>query len=353
MSGFDFSVIAPAGAAFATSLALVCTENVHGRLTFDSGYGIQKCHSGPTPRVGGLALYAGLVIAWLVANGASRALHEVLLLAGLPALVSGLWEDVSKRGSIFMRLAATFISGLVACALAGTWLTRLFVPGLDGLLQFAPVAIVVTALCIAGVANSINIIDGSHGLAGGTVVVSLAALAAIAWQVGDGALAATAIAAACAVVGFLLVNFPWGRLFLGDSGAYLAGFVLAWIAVLLPMRNPQVSPWASLLVCAYPVTETLYSIGRRVAQRRSATLPDHMHLHSLLRLRVSQAFPRWEPRFQNAASSPILWLITAVAGACAFAFRGEQGVLVTLLAVNAVGYHALYVGLLPKEASPA
>jgi hypothetical protein len=90
-----------------------------------------------------------------------------------------------------------------------------------------------------------------------------------------------------ATFGFLLVNFPKGRLFLGDGGAYFLGFWVSEVAVLLLVRNPSVSAWQVLAICAYPVIEVLFSIYRRKILRQSSPgSPDGLHLHTLVYRRV-------------------------------------------------------------------
>jgi UDP-N-acetylmuramyl pentapeptide phosphotransferase/UDP-N-acetylglucosamine-1-phosphate transferase len=93
--------------------------------------------------------------------------------------------------------------------------------------------------------------------------LAFAGFAVIAWSVGDANLASVAIILAACVWGFFWVNWPFGKLFLGDGGSYFVGFALAWVAVLLIERNPSVSPFAALLVCIHPVSEVLLSIFRR------------------------------------------------------------------------------------------
>jgi UDP-N-acetylmuramyl pentapeptide phosphotransferase/UDP-N-acetylglucosamine-1-phosphate transferase len=85
----------------------------------------------------------------------------------------------------------------------------------------------------------------------------------VAFQVGDTADRALALAGIGAVLGFFLWNFPAGLIFLGDGGAYFLGFYVAEVSILLLVRNPEVSPLFPLLVCIYPVFETLFSIYRR------------------------------------------------------------------------------------------
>ncbi|MFN7130403.1 MAG: glycosyltransferase family 4 protein, partial [Brevundimonas sp.] len=112
-------------------------------------------------------------------------------------------------------------------------------------------------------ANAVNIIDGFNGLAAATSMLMFAAFGYVAWALRDPFIVQVCLAMIGALAGFFVWNYPRGRIFLGDGGAYLVGFVLAEVAVLLVVRHPQVSPWFCFLVCAYPVTETLFSIYRR------------------------------------------------------------------------------------------
>jgi UDP-N-acetylmuramyl pentapeptide phosphotransferase/UDP-N-acetylglucosamine-1-phosphate transferase len=90
-----------------------------------------------------------------------------------------------------------------------------------------------------------------------------------------------------ALVGFGVWNWPGGRIFLGDGGAYLLGFWLAELGVLLVMRNPQVSPWFPLVIMIYPIWETLFSMYRRkIIRKHEVGHPDAMHLHQLVYQRV-------------------------------------------------------------------
>jgi UDP-N-acetylmuramyl pentapeptide phosphotransferase/UDP-N-acetylglucosamine-1-phosphate transferase len=344
MSSVVFAVLASACASYAAAQGLVLTASHHGRFTMDTPGAVQKVHFRPTPRVGGIGIYLALLIAAVFVSdeSAARILHT-LLVAGIPALAIGLLEDVTKRIGVSVRLAATVASGAAACWFGGLALHHLDIPGLDLLLASPALAVIFTAFSVAGVANAINIIDGFNGLASGTTAISLCALAAIALRVGDSQLAIVAVVLAAAIVGFWLVNFPWGRLFLGDGGAYFAGFALAWLAVLLPVRNPTVSPWASLLICGYPVIEVLYSVARRWRSGRSPGQPDCGHLHSLIARRVVQR--RWrgmDPTFQNSVVSVPMWICAAIPASMGVTFYMRTPWLVLCATTCLLLYHCLY-----------
>jgi UDP-N-acetylmuramyl pentapeptide phosphotransferase/UDP-N-acetylglucosamine-1-phosphate transferase len=330
--------------SFVLAQALVLSAHKHGHLTMDLPGGVQKFHSSPTPRVGGIPIYAAMTAAWILMPGAAEGkLLATILVAGMPALFIGLVEDVTKRVSVRTRLLVTMGSGGLAALLTGIGLTRVDIPPADLLLAIWPLAVLFTAFAVGGVANAINIIDGFHGLASGTVIISTLALSLIAYSVGDAPLAAVAIVVAAAMAGFWLVNFPWGKLFLGDGGAYFSGFALAWLSVELLARNHQVSPWASVLLCAYPTVEVVYSIFRRRRQRRSPGEADRHHLHSLVATQIVHPhLATLRPNLRNAAVSLVMWMCAIVPVVPAILFPSRPDLLLMALALCVLGYHLFY-----------
>jgi len=295
---------------FLICLALVLTQRWHGRLTSDPVSGIQKMHLQPTPRVGGIAILVGLTVSYAYAPIELKALLKATIIGALPAFVFGLAEDLTKRVGVRERLLATMASGVLAWWLTGIGIQRADVWGLDFLLAWLPFSVLFTSLAIGGVANAVNMIDGFHGLAAGVVLIGLSAIGIIAYAVSDPWLAKFCLVIAAVVFGFLLVNFPFGRIFLGDGGAYLMGYLLAWAAILLVSRNPSVSAWTAVLVCFIPIGEAFYSMGRRLARQHHPGHPDRLHLHSLIRHRVVKRLWGHRPADQqNAAVSPLVWLI--------------------------------------------
>jgi UDP-N-acetylmuramyl pentapeptide phosphotransferase/UDP-N-acetylglucosamine-1-phosphate transferase len=342
------------GCAFVVSLLLVLTKKHHGHLTMDSTIGVQKFHTVPTPRVGGIGIYLGLLFAWFVVREkAVRDILGIILLAGLIPLACGLAEDVTKRVGVLPRLLATMAGGVAAWMLTGVALNRVDVYGVDWLMALTPVAVLFTAFAVGGVANAINIIDGFHGLASGTTMIALVALGAISAEADDPQLAMACFLVAASIGGFWLVNYPWGKLFMGDGGAYFSGFALAWLAVLLPVRNPEVSVWAGLLVCAYPVIEVIYSVVRRAMRHQSPGAPDSGHLHSLIKvklIRPKMSAQGVDRSVRNAAVSPIVWTFSAMPAIAATAIFDRPVLLAFGIVACVLVYHGLYQYLSRKEA---
>jgi UDP-N-acetylmuramyl pentapeptide phosphotransferase/UDP-N-acetylglucosamine-1-phosphate transferase len=217
----------------------------------------------------------------------------------------------------------------------------------DWLLSFPLIAILFTGFAVGGVANAVNIIDGFNGLAVGAVAIMLSAIGLISLNVGDIDLATVCFLCVAIALGFGLVNWPKGRLFLGDGGAYLIGFVLAWMAIKLPMRSADINAWATLVVCTYPVLEVGFSVRRRLRRQRGHSgQPDNLHLHHLIHSRIVRHwFPEQSVLIQNGMTSPICWLITAMPAAWAVVFAKSTPMLALGFFGFVVAYAAVYARL--------
>lgn len=330
-------------ASFVLCVIVVLTKWLHGSLTMDLMDGVQKSHTAPAPRIGGVPIVLGLVFASYKATLDVQALLGPILIAGMPAFIFGVLEDTTKRISVMHRLMATIVSGLLACYITGYSISRVDFWGLDWLLSFTLVSLVFTAFAVSGVANSINIIDGFNGLASTMTTIALFGFALISWQVGDTALASTAFVLASCVFGFFWVNWPLGKIFLGDGGSYFLGFSLAWVAVILIERNPGVSAFAALLICVHPVIEVLFSIYRRWIKHLPPGQPDRLHFHSLLKQRyVRSWFSGLSDNAHNSITGLLVGLMTLTA--VLFAALVHNNVLLSFAVVICLflGYVTIY-----------
>ncbi|MEO6625180.1 MAG: glycosyl transferase, partial [Burkholderiaceae bacterium] len=148
-------------------------------------------------------------------------------------------------------------------------------------------------------------------------------------------------------LGFGVVNWPLGKVFMGDGGAYLLGFLVAWVAILLPMRHGDINGWATLMACAYPVIEALYSIARRhKVPGRHFGQPDKRHLHHFLHRRVVRRFfPATDRTLQNAVAGALVWFLALIPAAWAVANFHNTPALVVGFLMASFGYAALYARL--------
>lgn len=282
---------------------MVHTRDFHIHLTGDdpSG-GPQKLHSEAIPRIGGLAILAGVTVQviWLyfmASTEVQTSLHAIkplfLALGLLPLFVLGVIEDIRQAVSVKFRLGMSLVAGGIACFLAGVRVENLGLSFVDSLIHSLPLLALVfpplfTMVAVAGLVHAMNIVDGLNGLLAGMSLVVLGVLAAVSDSYGEHGLTLLALAGMAGTAGFGLFNFPRARIFCGDAGAYLLGYLIAVIAILLVLRQPAISPWFALAVIAHPVTETLYSVWRRYRMGLSPTHPDARHMHSLWAIKLRQ-----------------------------------------------------------------
>lgn len=344
-----FDALIAAIASFLTCLFLVGTKKWHGAFSMDSSTGVQKFHTAPTPRIAGIALVVGVLAGYAFSSHSpaaaeKRQILSAILMAGMPAFIFGLLEDITKKVSVKTRLLATMASGLLGWGITGVSLTSVDIWGVDWLLGFTAVSVLFTAFAVGGVANAINIIDGFNGLTAGVALIMLTAFGLIAREVGDIPLAFTCLIIAGSVLGFFLVNWPFGKIFLGDGGAYFLGFTLAWIAILLPARNAQVSPWASLLICSYPIIEVGFSFVRKsLREGYHPSQPDGVHLHMLANKRwARKLFGELSKTLQNGFTSPFLWLYAAIPCTAAVFSYQYTWLCAVLLIASTLVYLAMY-----------
>ncbi|WP_323140483.1 MraY family glycosyltransferase [Massilia phyllosphaerae] len=337
------------------SLLIVLSQKWHGGLSHDHDLnGVQKVHTTAVPRIGGLAVVAGVLLGLLIFRRLNPSfLNEtrymdvfMLLAASAPAFAAGLVEDMTKRVSVRARLAATALSAVIASAMLGATVSELDLWGIDALLMFTPFAVLVTAIVVAGGSNAINIIDGFNGLSCSTIVIMAGGLAAVALQNGDNFVAILGALGIGATIGFLALNYPRGKLFLGDGGAYFLGFWVSEMAVLLLVRNPAVNAWQVLAICAYPVIEVLFSIYRRkVIQGVSPGAPDALHLHTLVfrRLVFKHVTPDAKrPWKRNAAVPCVIAPGVAMCVGVSAAFGGSAPVSFAIVLAQLAIYVAVY-----------
>ncbi len=342
-SNFDF-VLWGFLATLVVSALIVVTKPYHRKLSLDDMDGVQKFHSTPTPRIGGVALLAGLVVTWLAQTGETKALFGWVFLAVSPVLAFGLAEDITNKISVKVRLVATLSAGVLFVLLTGSSIEKVYVWWFDFLLANPVFSIAFTAFAIASATNALNIIDGFHGLASGTVLLMLASICIVAWGAGDVVLFNITLSILAVTGGFFVVNFPFGKLFLGDGGAYTLGFLVAALTVLIPARNPEISPWISPLILSYPLTELVVSISRKIRRKgHHPGQPDSFHLHMLVHKFYAHRLPEklQAESIRHALTSLTLWIfpissliLVSLSGFTAdFAIRSIIGIFIGYLII--------------------
>ncbi len=310
----------------------------------------QALHGDPIPRLGsvGIALALSFGVAEIVWSAPHLAGPQLELLgAALGAAAIGLTEDLTGSVTVRLRLLWVAAAALLTSLIDGVRVVHTDLAWLDWLLAASPLAsVLLTAFVITGLTNAFNIIDGLNGLASACAMIILAAIGYVAFLVNDLWVAAFAAVALGSVAGFFIWNYPGGFIFLGDGGAYLCGFIVCVLGLLLLSRNPgEVSPMFPLLLCIYPVAETCFSVYRRGLKHKPVSRPDRGHLHSLLFRRLDSRLGRHlggSDSRRNSVTTPYLWALCLGSVVPAVFMYDNFWALVASIAVFVVVYLALY-----------
>ena len=298
-----------AGLAFLVAGALVplLVKFAVGRSLLDVP-NTRSSHEVPTPRLGGVAIFGGLMGALFVGGLLRPALlaayrEELLAIALGGALMTlvGLFDDLWEVPAL-TRLACQFVAAgiLVVNGVRVDFITNYF--GGPVLAAF------LTLVWIVGFTNAFNFIDGLDGLSSGLAAISSLALLAVAVQLPDRGAAVLLLAAlAGSALGFLRHNYNPAKVIMGDSGAYLLGFVLAATSVLGALKvTAAVTVAVPVLILAVPVVNLTQVTLRRLSRRRNPTEAANDHLHDLIRVRSGS----------KPLTVLVLWATALVFGAC-------------------------------------
>ncbi|MEC4719277.1 glycosyltransferase [Noviherbaspirillum sp. CPCC 100848] len=311
---------------------------------------VQKVHPRAVPRIGGAGIFIAVIITAAIAMLRTPHIGQgilMLLVCSSVAFAGGFVEDLTKNVSPARRLLLTMLAAVMGFYLLGARIERIDWFSSSWHFNVVWLALPLTVLAVAGIANAVNIIDGFNGLATVVSISMLLSLGYVALQVNDTFIVVAALVVAGAAAGFLIWNYPAGLIFLGDGGAYFLGFMLGELSILLVMRNPEVSTWYAVLLLIYPVFETLFSAYRRLFLRgQSPGAPDGIHLHSLIFRRVVVwAVGRRDARalnLRNAMTSPYLWMLSLMAVVPATLFWRHTWILIGLTLLFVVSYVWLY-----------
>jgi UDP-GlcNAc:undecaprenyl-phosphate GlcNAc-1-phosphate transferase len=181
-----------------------------------------------------------------------------------------------------------------------------------------------TIFGIIGVTNSYNIIDGLNGLASGCAVIFFSMAACIMYLNNDTILFQSSLIMAGCLFGFMVFNFPRGKIFLGDGGSYLVGFTVITMTLFAVTQHTEISPWAFLLMTIFPVFDTILAIVRRMKDKQSPFKADKSHLHHVLL-----------ERYQSGTKAVlVIWALQLAIGSLAVAFHQNTYALLLILLVT-------------------
>lgn len=252
----------------------------------------RKIHRGVRP-IGGLALFGALLLG--AGPFLTWARPSASLILG-SALIVGLGVLDDRRGlGAKTKLLAQALAALVPILWGGISVRSIAFRGLS--LELGGWGVPLTALWVVGVTNALNFLDGLDGLAAGSSCIFLGFIGLFARRAGDPTTLLLALALLGSTVGFLRYNLYPARLFLGNEGAYLLGFLLGVLALepFAPEFGPisNLPPSAPLLLLGLPIADTIFAVIRRTLAGRSIFAPDQGHIHHRLLARWGHKRALW------------------------------------------------------------
>ncbi|MSO96291.1 MAG: undecaprenyl/decaprenyl-phosphate alpha-N-acetylglucosaminyl 1-phosphate transferase [Thermoleophilia bacterium] len=336
------------GAAIALLIVVLLTPAVGGMarlLGVVDNPEERRLNRRPIPRLGGLAIFMGILVPALAFLDLSSEMRGILLGAAVACVVGviddfrGLAPAPKLAGQVLAAAIPTFF---------GVWIDHFTLPFL-GAVDLPPwIGIPITVVWIVAVMNMVNFLDGMDGLASGVCAISGVTFAVIALSLGkiDAAVLSAIVAGAC--VGFLRHNFFPARIFMGDSGALVLGYTLAAVSVVGLLKTAStVVLFLPLLVLAVPIIDTSFVVLKRLKYRQPLSTADRSHLHHRF-INIG---------FSQRRAALTMWAWTATLGAAALATRfipfreggvwhPRETVAVAVIALGALGFSVYVVYLL-------
>ncbi|MDO4868966.1 MAG: MraY family glycosyltransferase [Bacillota bacterium] len=238
----------------------------------------RRVHNKPMPRFGGIAIFAGMIIAWAIFAVKNPAMHGVMVGSAI-IYILGAVDDLKNLRPL-VKFSGQLLAAIVAFALGLRiqFITNWFG---SGNMIFGDVAcFIITVIWLVAITNAVNLIDGLDGLAAGIAAISALCLAYVAYIHGQYTSTIALMVLAGSAVGFLPFNFNPARIFMGDGGSQLLGFAIAAVSIMGAVKSATlVVVLIPALVLGLPIFDTLMAIIRRTARHQSIGTADKEHLH--------------------------------------------------------------------------
>ena len=243
--------------------------------------GEQRVHEGEVPRVGGLLIYIILILfSFLTSDPSFSQKLQLIFLSVLPMMVLTVKEDVFHNVGFKTRLIVLIISSFLLLSLVvDSFPVVNHIPLISNFFNYPLFSFCFFMLCLVALSNGCNFIDGMNGLFSFYMLGGLLSCLQLTYIVNDQFMAQFLLVYATPMILFLLLNFPLGKIFMGDSGAYLMALLTGvWVIYFFAIHD-SISSWNASLIFFYPVIEVAYSFARKLIQKKSPFYPDREHLH--------------------------------------------------------------------------
>ena len=263
----------------------------------------QDIHQGQVSRLGGLIIIILFFIYAIHIQIMSPNFFFISLLVLIPALL----EDFGFNLKPLIRLFA-ILMGCLLLVINLNYLPLFDLSFLNIFFNNFYFQIIFYTLALATVINGQNIIDGTNGLSASTGIVIFVCIGYLALEINNPEIIQIAIFMIILLISFLLFNFPFGKIFLGDAGSYFIGLLGGYLTIEIFATNPQLPTWSAVIILFYPALEVMFSYFRKIYSHQSPFLPDNKHLHLKIFYLLSKGTIK-PSRLYNALAAPFLSII--------------------------------------------
>ena len=263
---------------------------------------IQDIHSGFVTRLGGLVIFlcSGFYLFFNFLEYQTFILFSFIIV--LPALMEDLGISIKPLIRLLLILSGSFF-----IVINFNQLPQFEFGYLNLIFNNHIFQIIFFTLAMTTVINGQNIIDGTNGLSALTSITIFASLWYTGFILEDDNLISISLSIVLVLISFLLLNFPFGKIFLGDMGSYFLGLLAAYLTIQTFANNPELPSWSAVIILFYPTLEVVFSYFRKIANHQSPFMPDNLHLHLKIYYLLSKDNPK--RRLYNALVAPFLSII--------------------------------------------
>lgn len=245
---------------------------------------IQRSHIGEVSRLGGFVSWLGFLFYFLIeTNQTVLIFMKAFLISSIPLVIICLKEDLFYSTKPITRLIACTLSVLLFFFLFSINFPTIELPFIGNFLSSSDTLMLLFFLfAVIIFINGNNMIDGANGLMASSNIAQGIALLSICYQFNDTDNMIHIGLVMSLLLTFLIFNFPWGKIFMGDLGAYFFGFLISILTINIFADHPTISSWAAPLILFYPSFEVLFSVIRKLLSKKNPLKPDTLHLHLLI-----------------------------------------------------------------------
>ena len=307
----------------------------------------QTLHTRSVSRFGGSAIFFSLLLVSLIDSSENYQFMRIALYCSSPIFILGILDDFQFQINAFFKLLIVFPSAFLSYYFLGVEAYSVDIPYVDSLFEFEIFSVIFICFAIAGMVNAFNMIDGINGL----VLLYSLTICILILLFQSSSLSPEInlffVAIFFAILAVFVLNFPFGRIFLGDGGAYFLGIMLS-IGIVKYYQINALSPWYVFSVFIYPITDVFFSIIRRVISKASAVKPDSKHLHHIVYKRVKKI--GLESENTNHAITTLLIFILYFPFLLSANYFANNSLILQIQCLIFVSFYlAFYILLNPKD----